>query len=196
MGAWNRTSHAEERMVARWRLWSMRWVGLVRNVMLGRDGLDRARLLDTVARVGGSGVRSYLTTGNVTFDAGAKEVDDLSRRLEVELSRVVSRPTMVAIRQHTWLRDLVANDLFAGFEAEECELEVAFLRRAGPPIDPRSLPTTGRTRLVAIFERELASARPRSGPGRPHVNKVLETASGEAATARGWSTLCRIAADP
>jgi hypothetical protein len=142
----------------------MRWVGLVRNVMLGRDGLDRARLLDTVAQVGGSRVRSYLTTGNVTFDAGAKEVDDLSRRLEVELSRVVSRPAMVAIREHGWLRDLVTNDLFAGFDAEEFEFEVAFLRRAAPAIDPRSLPATGRTRLVAIFEREVASARPRSGP--------------------------------
>lgn len=149
-----------------------------------------------MAQVGGSRVRSYLTSGNVTFDAGAKEVDDLSRRLEVELSRVVSRPAMVAIREHGWLRDLVTNDLFAGFDAEECEFEVAFLRRAAPPIDPRSLPVTGRTRLVAIFEREVASARPRSGPARPHVNKLLEKASGEVATARGWSTLCRIAADP
>jgi len=118
----------------------MRWVGLVRNVMLGRDGLDRARLLDTVAQVGGSRVRSYLTTGNVTFDAGAKEVDDLTGRLEVELSRVVSRPAMVAIREYGWLRDLVTNDLFAGFDAEECEFEVAFLRRAAPPIDPEVTP--------------------------------------------------------
>ena len=178
------------------RLRSMRWVGLVRNVMLGRDGLTRARLLDTVAEVGGSQVRSYLTTGNVTFDAGATEVDALSRRLEAELSRIVSRPTMVAIREHRWIRDLVTHDLFSGLEAEAWEFEVAFLRHAASAIDPHMLPEPGRTRLVAIYKRELATVRPRSGPGRPHVNTLLERASGEPATARGWSTLRRIAADP
>jgi uncharacterized protein (DUF1697 family) len=174
----------------------MRWVGLVRNVMLGRDGLDRARLLATVEEVGGSRARSYLTTGNVAFDAGASRVDALSRRLEVELSRIVSRPTMVAIREHGWLRDLVSSDVFSAFEGDEWEFEVAFLRHADSPIEPRSLPESRRTRIVATYERELASARPRSGPARPHVTRLLERASGREATARGWSTLCRIAADP
>ncbi len=125
----------------------MRWVGLIRNVMLGRDGLDRTRLLSVVERVGGSAARSHLTTGNVTFDADADAIDDLNRRLELEISRIVSRPTMVAIRQLTWLRDLVGNDLFAGREAPEWELEVAFLRHTASPVDPRSLSESGRTRL-------------------------------------------------
>jgi uncharacterized protein (DUF1697 family) len=174
---------------------SLRWVGLVRNVMLGRDGLDRARLLDTVERAGGSQACSYLTTGNVTFDATASELDAVSRNLEVELSRIVSRPAMVAIREHGWLCDLVGNDLFSAFEAEEWEFEVAFLRHADSPIEPRSLPESHRTRIVAIYDRELVSARPRSGLARPHVNRLLERASGQAATARGWSTLRRIAAN-
>lgn len=174
---------------------STHWVGLVRNVMLGRDGLDRARLLDTVEKAGGSNVCSYLTTGNVTFFATASELDAVSRRLEVALSRMLSRPAMVAIREHGWLCNLVDNDLFSSYKADEWELEVAFLRHADSPIEPRSLPESHRTRIVAIYERELASARPRSGPARPHVNTLLERASGQAATARGWSTLCRIAAN-
>jgi uncharacterized protein (DUF1697 family) len=174
----------------------MRWVGLVRNVMLGRDGLDRGRLLDAVNRAGGSHVRSYLTTGNVTFDAGPREVAALNRRLESELARIVDRPTMVAIREHRWLQDLVAEDLFAEFDTGEWEREVGFLARAAPPIDPRSMAEPGNTRIVAVFEREVATARPRSGPGRPHVNVLLQRAFGKPATARGWSTLCRIAADP
>jgi uncharacterized protein (DUF1697 family) len=164
---------------------------------LGRDGLDKTRLLDTVANAGGSGARSYLTTGNVTFDAGAGDIDALCQRLETDLSRIVSRSTMVAVREHEWLCDLVGRAPFAGVEgADEMETEVAFLRRDAPQIDPHSLPARSRTRLVAIFEREVASVRPRSGPNRPHVNTLLETASGEAATARGWSTLCRIARNP
>lgn len=164
--------------------------------MLGRDGLDPASLLATVAEVGGSGARSYLTTGNVAFDADPAEIDGLSRRLEAEISRIVSRPTMVAVRPHTWLGTLVDVDLFAGVEADEWECEVAFLRHTAPAVDRARIPDTRRTRLVATYDRELATARPRAGGARPHVTTLLERASGEPATARGWSTLRRIAADP
>lgn len=174
----------------------MRWVGLIRNVMHGRDGLDRAGLLDAVVTAGGSHVRSHLTTGNVTFDAAEDAIDDLARRLECELSKAVSRSTMVAIREHAWLTALVGQAPFSAWQGEDCELEVAFLRRGAPPIDLGDLPPSGRTRLVAIGERELASVRPRSGPDRPHINRLLERATGQPSTARGWSTLTRISNDP
>jgi hypothetical protein len=45
----------------------VRWLGLIRNVMVGREGLHRAVLLDLAARAGGADVRSFLTTGNVTL---------------------------------------------------------------------------------------------------------------------------------
>lgn len=174
----------------------MRWVGLVRNVMLGRDGLHRALLVDAVATSGGSNVRSYLTTGNVTFDAEPREIDTLNGRIEAEISQIVSRPTMVAIRAHPWLCDLVSNDIFVGLDEREWECEVAFLRHTAPELDPRSIPVTRRTRLIAAYDKELAAARPRTGSARPHVTTLLERASGEPATARGWNTLHRIAANP
>src|SRR5690242_14660903 len=142
----------------------MRWVGLVRNVMLGRDGLDRALLLDTVQRCGGARCRSYLTTGNVTFDVVPAGVDDLALRPETELSRIVDRPTMVAIRPHRWVRDLIRRDLFTGVDADAWECEVAFLRHTADPLEARSLPCARRTRVVAALDREVATARPRSGP--------------------------------
>lgn len=174
----------------------MRHIALVRNIMLGRDGLDRVTLLDTVARAGGSRARSYLTTGNVTFDARPKDIDAVCRRVETELSRLVSRPTMVAIRTVSWLCDLVSDDLFSDLPDDQWECEVGFLRHSAEPVDPRTIPATRRTLLVATRERELATMRPRTGPARPHVNRLLERASGQPATARGWGTLQRIAADP
>jgi uncharacterized protein (DUF1697 family) len=173
----------------------MRWVGLVRNVMLGRDGLDRALLLDIAARAGGSRARSHLTTGNLTFDAAPQDIDGLCRRLEAEISGIVSRPTMVAIREHAWLTELVGRDVFAGVAEDEWECEVAFLRHDSRSIDPDSFPEARRTRLVATYEREVVAARPREGSARPHVTRLLERASGQPATARGWSTLCRVAAE-
>ncbi len=46
-----------------------RWAGFVRNVMVGRQGLTRLVLLGAVADAGGASPVSYLSTGNVTFDA-------------------------------------------------------------------------------------------------------------------------------
>ena len=46
-----------------------RQAAFVRNVMIGREGLHRQVLLDVVERAGGRAPRSYISTGNVTFDA-------------------------------------------------------------------------------------------------------------------------------
>ena len=73
------------------------------------------------------------------------------------------------------------------------ELEVGFLRHDAPPIDGSRLADPQRTVLVHIQEREVLTARPREGGSRPHVNTLLERATGSKSTARGWSTLRRIA---
>jgi hypothetical protein len=49
----------------------MRYVGLVRNVMLGRQGLDHVLLLRLVDAAGGRSAESHLTTGNLTFEAAS-----------------------------------------------------------------------------------------------------------------------------
>jgi Protein of unknown function (DUF1697) len=163
--------------------------------MLGRAGLDRANLLEAVERCGGRNARSHLATGNVTFDAPARAAPGVGRRLESAVSAIVERPTMVALRRQDWLRELVSVDPFVGFEPDEWEFEVSFLSLAVPPLDPGSLPPGGRTVVLAVLERELVTARPRTGVGRPHVNGLMERATGQRATARGWSTLLRLAAD-
>jgi uncharacterized protein (DUF1697 family) len=81
----------------------MRWVGLVRNIMLGREGIDRAGLIAIVAAAGGRTVRSHLTTGNVTFEADPDDVTALCERMQAGLGRLLHRDTIVAIRPHEWL---------------------------------------------------------------------------------------------
>ena len=46
----------------------MQYVGLVRNVMLGREGLHRDVLLRLVDAAGGRAATSHLRTGNLPFD--------------------------------------------------------------------------------------------------------------------------------
>lgn len=171
----------------------MRWVGLVRNVMLGRDGLDREGLLAAVASAGGVEPRSYLTTGNVTFDAAPDALDRLTQRLEAALEEILGRPTMVAMRSHDRLCGLVDSDLFAGWDETAWELEVSFLPHTAAPVERAQLRDPGRTHIVAVTGHELATARPPTGTGRPHANVLLQAASGLPATARGWGTLVRLA---
>lgn len=174
----------------------MQWAGLVRNVMLGREGLTRDVLLDVIGAAGGSDPRSFLSTGNVTFHAVRSDLDAVVDAIEGGIEQVLGRREIVAVRSVNWLRALVAESHFEQFIRDEWETEVAFLRHDAPPINRDRVADSRRTVLVQINQREILAARPRTGGGRPHVNRLLERASHRPATSRGWSTLQRLAAAP
>jgi uncharacterized protein (DUF1697 family) len=171
----------------------MQWAGFVRNVMLGREGLHRDVLLTIARDAGAEDVLSHLTTGNLTFTAEPERALKVAGRIASGVERVIGRPEPVILRDLEWLRELVAAEPFSGFDPAEWELEMAMVSLDAPPLAPTSLPDTGRTVLLAVLDRELLTARPRDGGNRPHVNQLLELASGLRATARGWSTLQRLA---
>ncbi|HET7432367.1 MAG TPA: DUF1697 domain-containing protein [Nocardioides sp.] len=170
----------------------MRWAGFVRNVMLGREGLDRETLLGIVERAGGRDVRNHLTTGNVTFDAAPSRAAAVGRRAEAAIAAVIGRPEPMILREVSWLRAVVEDDPFAPYRDGDAALEVGFLPLTGEPLDPDRLPDPGRTVLVRVGRREVWTARPPEGGRRPHVVSLLEAATGARATSRGSSTLERI----
>jgi uncharacterized protein (DUF1697 family) len=175
------------------RLAAVRWVALVRNVMLGREGLRRDDLLRMVDDAGGRDARSHLTTGNVTFTAEASDAPCVARRLEPAVERVIGRLEVVVIREVGWLQRLVRSDPFAGFDPGEWELEVALLAHDAPPLGASLVCDPQRTVVVEVRDREVLAARPRGGDRRPHVNRLVEQAAGLPATSRSWSTLRHIA---
>jgi hypothetical protein len=133
----------------------VRWLGLIRNVMVGREGLDRSVLLDLAARAG--------------------------------------RRELVAQRPVPWLQELESVDRFTGYDPDEWVFEVAFVRHDAPALDISLLDDPKRTVIVEARAGEVLAARPRTGGARPHVNRLLEAATGRPATSRGWSTLQRVA---
>jgi len=172
----------------------MRWVALIRNVMLGREGLHRAELLRLVEEAGGAQPRSILTTGNVTFSARERDIGRLTLAMESALQQLLGRQELVAVRSLDWLEDFIATDRFSGYSGEDCSFEVSFLSHTAPKLDPAQLGDPQRTVIVAVGDRELLTAWPNSGSARPHGNHLLERATGLQATTRGWPTLCRISA--
>jgi len=78
----------------------MRYVGLVRNVMLGREGLHRDVLLRVVDAAGGRSAASHLTTGNLMFDTAPSRLEDVVRRLEDVAVPRIDGLEAVAVRPH------------------------------------------------------------------------------------------------
>src|SRR4051812_42268088 len=160
--------------------------------MIGREGMHREVLLELLATAGGKHGASHLATGNLTFTATKKEIDGVVRRLESGIENVLGRPEPVITRRHDWLQDFVAQDPFAGYDANDWELLVSFLPLRAEPLDRARVATSGGTVILAVTEHELIGARPRDGR-HPHVNQIAQRAAGTKATSRGWSTLQRLA---
>jgi uncharacterized protein (DUF1697 family) len=171
----------------------MRYVGLVRNVMLGREGLHRDVLVRLVDEAGGESAASHLTTGNVTFDAAPAQVDAVVRRLEDGIAGVIGHREPVVVREAAWFRDLLAADPFAAYPVDRWELAVAFLRLGGVPLDPGTVPRIDGLEAVAVRPHELLMAG-RRDLRRPGATYLLPRPWRDEATTRAWSTVQRLAA--
>ena len=167
----------------------MRWIGFVRNVMIGRAGLHREVLLDACRAAGGADPLSYLATGNLAFTA--EDLQDVLRPLERAITGVVGRSTPVMVRELPWLVDLIERAPLSAYD-DSWQLEISFLAHDAAPLG--DLPAqVGGTDLIPIGPRELGTARPRDEPRAPHANPLLEKLSGQRGSARAWSTLAQIA---
>ena len=170
----------------------MQYVGMVRNVMLGREGLHRDVLLRLADEAGGRSAESHLATGNLTFDAAPERLDGVVERLEDGIAAVIGRREPVIVREAAWFRDLVAADPFAAFPGDRWERAVAFLPLSAAPLDPAAVPRIDGLEAVAVLPHELLIAG-RRGVRRQGATYLLPRPWRERATTRSWSTIQRLA---
>jgi uncharacterized protein (DUF1697 family) len=170
----------------------MRYVGLVRNVMIGREGLHRDVLLRLVDAAGGRSAASHLATGNLTFDTASSRLDAVVRRLEDGIAGVIGRREPVVVREAAWFRDFVAGDPFAGYPVDRWEIGVAFLSLRAAPLDPAAVPRIEGLEAVAVRPHELLMAG-RRDVRRPGATYLLPRQRRAEATTRAWSTVERLA---
>lgn len=167
----------------------MRWAGLVRNVMIGREGLHRDVLLQLLADAGGKRGASHLATGNLTFETPEHSIRAVVRRLEAGIASVIGRREPVVFRSAEWLREFVASDPFADHDGSSEHL-VALLPLDAAPLDAAKLGPSGATKILRVTDHEVIGVRP--DQRAPHVLGLAERAAGVKATSRGWSTLVRL----
>lgn len=172
------------------------YVGFVRAVMLGRNGLRRDVLLDIVGRSGGHDVASYLTTGNVSFRCEPAELDEVVAAIELGIERVVERPTPVMVRSLDHLVALIERNPFAiaphptpkallvGFVRNQIETSLDL------PIDSPN----GDYSVFAVDAGEVFSITIDNGGRVQDPGGIIERLVGEPLTTRAWGTITKIAA--
>ncbi len=174
-----------------------RQAAFVRNVMIGREGLHRQVLLDIVERAGGRAARSYISTGNITFDADTADLDAIIDQTEVEVAKVIGHSEGVYVRSVLHLESLVARDLFAATPfPNPLHRLVSFAKdRVVWPSDVPRTSTRGDWAAIVIEGNDvfavtrLVDGRVQDPGGR--IQKV----TGQRMTSRSWTTIERIVRD-
>jgi hypothetical protein len=163
--------------------------------MIGRDGLDRERLLDAVERAGGADPVSFITTGNVAFTCAPDEVDPLVADLERRISEIVGRPTPVFVRTLDHLRRLFEREPFADqpFGDESVGGEIAFADRPFAPLPEGGLRSRRGDWVVFAVDGADAFSTVRLVDGRTSSpGGALERHHGHPITSRAPGTIERI----
>jgi uncharacterized protein (DUF1697 family) len=173
-----------------------KYVAFVRAIMIGREGLHRAVLLESFKEAGAANAVSHLTTGNVSFDAESSRVGDQITAVKRGVEAVVGRPTEIFVRT---LEELIAMRDADPFQSpplrDDYDCTVAFFADRVP--DGVQLPIWSPTRDVVVFaahERELFTVSARQNGLSRGSGGLIERLTGQRVTSRSWSTIQRVLA--
>lgn len=154
-------------------------------------------ILDIFERAGAENAVSHLATGNVSFDAPRRELDDLRENVEGALSQVVGRKTEVFMRTIDHLRALDPEAVFGMSPFPEIRDRLVTFFHAPPVFASFTVPAVvqkGRTAVLAVHGCDVFSVtREREGQiGSP--GGLFERESGQRMTTRAWGTIVKILA--
>lgn len=106
-----------------------RVVAFLRGINVGGHRVRMETLRDAFAELGFSDVRTFIASGNVTFDGTRASPAGLERRIETHLARTLGYQVPTFLRSAAQLRDVTDHEAFAATEVAAAHaLHVLFLR--------------------------------------------------------------------
>ena len=171
------------------------YVALLRAVNVAKTGsLRMADLRRTVEALGYGAVRTWLQSGNVTFESRAADRARLERALEQRLSAEVGVTTDFLVRRRAeWRRVLEGNPFPQEAIDDPAHVTVLVLKR--PPAPPAWTALTaavpGRERVVPADEHAYIYFRDGIGTSRL-TTALLERKLGVRGTVRNWNTVRKL----
>lgn len=175
----------------------MRCVAFLRAVNVGGRVVKMADLAAHLAELGLKDVKTFIASGNVTFNAPKADPVKLGTRIGASLEAWLGYPVAVMVRTWEELEALVAANPFKGeLRAQDAKLYVAFLWEA--PKKELALPYVSAReglRLFKVAGREGFMVSERLPGGKFGVpNLPIEKALGVPCTTRNWNTVLRLLA--
>lgn len=172
------------------------YVALLRGIGPLNPNMRNDKLRGVLDSLGYGNVRTVITTGNLVFDARAKDVARLERRIEAAWPEQLGFASTTIIRSREEIEALLAADPFAGFaghdDTKASSFQVTFLQREpAEPVAPHAS-DAGRYEVVAVLDRAICSVIDETGKP-PALLRDLERRLGKAMTTRSWKTVHRIA---
>ena len=171
----------------------MRHIALLRAVNVGGRTVKMDRLRSLFEDLDFEGVRTYIQSGNVFFDAPRTKREVLEQRIAEQLASSLGFDVGVMVRTLAELEAVAATDHFAGVTVtEETRLLVAFLDGRPPKVQLPAGSPKGDVEVVGLGPREVYVVLHQQGRpvnAGPFLEKLLGSMS---ATTRFWHTTAKI----
>jgi uncharacterized protein (DUF1697 family) len=175
----------------------MTHIALLRGVNVGgHNQVAMPELCRFFADAGFGGARSLLQSGNVVFDGGASEGEELERKLEALAAKRLQLPVDILVRTGEELKEIVERNPFRREAIDDpSHLLVMFLKKAPEGKDAKALQASVKGPESVRAQGKQAYIAYPAGVGRSKLTTAfIENKLGSRGTARNWNTVLKLLA--
>jgi uncharacterized protein (DUF1697 family) len=167
-----------------------RFIALLRAVNVGGRKLPMAELKDLCAELGWTGVRTYIQSGNIVFDAEG-EAEALEGRLETAIAKKFGFDAPVIVRSAAqWCEIVAANPFVAAAEKAPNWVLLGLAKQALKPDSATAIAAKGKAGERVEAAGEALWFDYPEGVGTSKLTPALiDRAAGSPVTARNWRTV-------
>jgi len=173
----------------------MRYIALLRGINVGGNNKIKMEELRTMfSSLGFEGVKSYIASGNVAFDARKSDNLKLAKKIAKAIEKEFSLTIKVLVRSIPEIEEIIKNNPFEGQFENEKNLHVFFLDNDIPK-DKKELLLSNNSEKeqFAVIGKEIFCLLKigflESLVGKSYIDKKLKIPT----TARNWRTVKKIA---
>ncbi|HEY0665574.1 MAG TPA: DUF1697 domain-containing protein [Gallionella sp.] len=170
------------------------FIALLRGINVG--GNNKLAMKELAALLAGLGLRdvqTYIQSGNAVFRCDLKNRAALAAKISTAISEQHGFAPHVLLLDAAELRDAMADNPYSQAEADARSLYLFFLDEAPRQPDLQALDAIRTTTEQFKLAGKVFYLFAPDGIGRSKLAARAEKLLGVAATARNWSTVCRLA---
>ena len=175
-----------------------RYVAFLRGINVGGHTVRMDKLKESFEALGFENVSTFIASGNVIFESGAKKADALEKKIETALEQELGYEVATFLRTDKQVAEVAQHDAFSKEKSKDGDTQyVVFLKEApDAAIKKRVLALSNQEDVLRLDGAEMYWLRRAGGLlGSTISTKQFEQALGkQPTTARNLNTVQRLAA--